>query len=150
LTPGAVSGDHLEGQGDGQLGHEEELVIRHTLRGTVRGAALLGALSLLGPVAGFAAIIPSKASDAPTATAPRPTDLATVRAVVDREEVAEALAARGLAPAEVEERLARLSDEDLHSLAANVAQVQAAGDVPRYIWVLLAILIAVTIIATVF
>ena len=67
-------------------------------------------------------------------------------AVLARGDVAKALAARGLAPHEVEQRLAQLSDEDLRSLAANVDQIQAAGDVPQYIWILLAVLIVVIIL----
>ncbi len=51
---------------------------------------------------------------------------------------------------EVELRVAQLSPEDLSALAAHLNQIQAAGNVPNYIWILLAILIGVTIIATVF
>jgi hypothetical protein len=51
---------------------------------------------------------------------------------------------------EVEQRVAQLSAEDLSALAANLDQIQAAGGVPDYIWILLAILIGVTILATVF
>ena len=78
------------------------------------------------------------------------TDRALVQAALARQEVAQALAAQGLNPKEIEGRLAELSPEDLRSLAANVEQVQAAGNVPNYIWILLGILIAVTILATVF
>ena len=88
--------------------------------------------------------IPSKADDT------READLATVESFLARDEVAQALAANGLSPDEVEQRLARLSAEDLSALAANVDQIQSAGQVPNYIWILLAILIGVTILATVF
>jgi hypothetical protein len=89
--------------------------------------------------------IPSKAT-----TASRDADLATIESFLARDEVAQALAAHGLSGDEVEQRLARLSAEDLSALAANVDQIQAAGGVPQYIWILLAILMGVMILATIF
>jgi hypothetical protein len=74
-------------------------------------------------------------------------DRARVQSVLDRSEVAEILTARGLSATEIEGRLDQLSPEDLRSLAANVEQVQAAGDVPNYIWILLAILLSLAILA---
>ena len=88
--------------------------------------------------------IPSKAADT------READLATVESLIARQEVAQALAANGLSGEEVKQRLARLSAEDLSALAANVDQIQSAGEVPKYIWILLAVLMGVTILATVF
>ena len=70
--------------------------------------------------------------------------------VVARDHVAQALAAHGLTAQQIEERLVRLSDDDLHRLAANLDQVQAAGNVPNYIWILLGIFLAVSILAIVF
>jgi hypothetical protein len=84
--------------------------------------------------------IPSKAADT------READLARVESFLARDEVAQALADNGLSPDEVEQRLARL----LSALAANVDQIQAAGEVPKYIWIILAVLMVVTILATVF
>ena len=78
------------------------------------------------------------------------TDRAAIAASLARQEVADALAAHGLSAEEVEQRVAQLSAEDLSALAANLDQIQAAGAVPNYIWILLAILIGVTILATVF
>lgn len=86
----------------------------------------------------------------PSKAEARGDDLARVQSVLDREEVAETLAANGLTRDEVDTRLAQLSDQDVAMLAANVDQVQAAGEVPQYIWILLAVLIGVTILATVF
>jgi hypothetical protein len=88
--------------------------------------------------------IPSKAADTHEA------DLATIESFLARDEVAQALAAQGLSSDEVEQRLARLSAEDLSALAANVDQIQTAGAVPEYIWILLAILMGVMILAAVF
>jgi len=110
-------------------------------------AFLCAALLLAAALPAAAERAPSRAGDAVVS---RTRDLAEVRSLAAREDVAQALAARGLSTAEVDTRLARLSDEDLRRLAAHLDQVQAAGNVPNYIWILLGILIAVTIIATVF
>ena len=91
--------------------------------------------------------IASRAESQPTI---RSADLARVSDIVARDEVARALATHGLTPEQVDERLVRLSNDDLRRLAANLDQIQAAGNVPNYIWILLGVLIAVTIIVTVF
>jgi len=124
------------------------MVINDWLRAR-RHMVLLGGLLLAWPLAASAALIPSKEADAPVAHS-RQADLEQVGALLARDEVAKALAARGLLPPEVEQRLARLSDEDLRSLAANVDQIQAAGQVPHYIWILLAALMVVIILTTLF
>jgi len=118
---------------------EEGRVEARLLRSVVTLLALVcvAAPSMGGP-------IPSKAADT------READLATVEALIARQEVAQALAANGLSGDEVKQRLARLSAEDLSALAANVDQIQSAGEVPNYIWILLAVLLGVTILATVF
>ncbi len=108
--------------------------------------ALSALLSLAGP--SLAGPIPSKTASAPTVDSQR--DRTTVEAFLARDEVARALAAQGLGREEVERRVAQLSREDLSALAANLDQIQASGEVPKYIWILLAILIGVTILATVF
>jgi hypothetical protein len=114
---------------------------------TQRLTLLLGVIQLIGAFGASASVIPSKEAD-PAAV--RQDDLARVGALLEREEVAMVLEARGLAPDEVEMRLAQLSDQDLHSLASHVDQIQAAGSTPTYIWVLLAILMAVVILAIIF
>jgi len=93
--------------------------------------------------------IPSKAAESP-AVGSHQADRAAIEAFLARDDVAQALAAHGLSAEEVEHRVAQLSAEDLSAIAANLDQIQAAGDVPNYIWILLAILIGVTILATVF
>ncbi len=106
------------------------------------------ALPIAAPA--LAAPVPSKPAPA-TAPAPRDADAATVRSFLERGDVARAMAGTGLTAPQIEQRLARLSDEDLRSLAANLDQVQAAGtEVPRYIWVLLAVFLGVLILAAIF
>ena len=103
----------------------------------------------------IASPIPSKATVQASAIAQvspdsSQADRAAIQASLDRREVADALAAHGLSREEVELRVAQLSPQDLSALAAHLNQIQAAGNVPHYIWILLAILIGVTIIVTVF
>ena len=108
---------------------------------------LLAALSLAASRPASAEPIGSKAED--TAVS-RQADLRLVRQALERDEVRAALAAQGLSEKEVNERLGRLSDEDVRRLAANVAQIQAAGNVPQYIWILLAAFLAVSILVMIF
>jgi len=93
--------------------------------------------------------VPSMGGPIPSKAEARSAELATIESFLARDEVARALAANGLGADEVEQRLARLSAEDLAALAANVDQIQSAGEVPNYIWILLAVLIGVTIVATI-
>ncbi len=127
-----------------------------------RFVVLLSAAWLAGVAAPVAAERIASKAEAPAAaerivakaesrSASRATDHARVSDAVARDEVAGALAAQGLTAEGVEERLVRLSDEDLRRLAANLDQVQAAGtQVPDYIWILLGIFLAVTILAVIF
>lgn len=113
------------------------------------GRAILALLALLAlAVPSTAGPIPSKAAGGPAVDPEQ--DRARVEAFLARAEVTRALAAHGLAADEIEHRVAQLSAQDLSALAANLDQIQAAGDVPNYIWILLAILMVVTILATVF
>ncbi len=95
-----------------------------------------------------ASVIPSKPEDA--ASASRARSLEDARQALARNEVAQALAAHGLSAEEIDQRLNRLSDEDLQLLASNLDQIQAAGDVPKYIWILLAVFLAVSILVLIF
>ena len=110
---------------------------------------LLSLLALGLPAVAGAGAIPSRAQEAPSAS-DSAADRARIEAVLARQEVAQALAAQGIAREDVERRLAELTPEDLRSLARNVDQVQAAGNVPNYIWVLLGIFLAVSILLAVF
>lgn len=92
---------------------------------------------------------PSTGGPIPSKAEARSSDLTTIGSFLAREEVTQALVANGLTTDEAEQRLARLSAEDLAALAANVDQIQAAGQVPNYIWILLAVLMGVMIVATI-
>ena len=74
----------------------------------------------------FAGPVPSK-TVANQSLDSRAADLALVRDVAANEQVAQVLAARGFTQEQVNQRLAQLSPQDLHQLAQNLDQLQAAG-----------------------
>jgi hypothetical protein len=74
----------------------------------------------------FAGVVPSKTAANQSLEA-RNADLAVVRDVAANQQVAEVLAQHGFTQEQVNSRLAQLSPQDLHSLAQNINQVQAAG-----------------------
>src|ERR1700737_1062947 len=83
----------------------------------------------------FAAPTPSKTA-ANQSLATRDADLALVRDVAANQQVAKVLAARGFTQEQVDQRLAQLSNQDLHQLAQNLNQVQAAGLTQQeWIWI---------------
>jgi hypothetical protein len=108
---------------------------------------VLIAMVLLPAMPASAERIASRGDDADGS---RGADLARVHDALAGAEVAKALAAQGLSAGEVDERLAQLSAEDLDRLAANLDQVQAAGSVPEYVWILLAAFLAVSTLAIIF
>lgn len=111
---------------------------------------VLTGLGFLALVAAFSS--PAQALPAPSKTAAdqalaeRQEDLAALDAILGQEEVAEALAAHGFTREEVNERLAQLAPEELSALATQAEQLQAAGQ-PTYVWVLIAVLAVVAIVA---
>ncbi len=102
-------------------------------------------------------VLPVAAMPIPSKTAPNQSlaqveaDLAAIHAVLGHDDVARALAENGLTPGEIEVRLAQLSPEEVHALASQIDQLQAAGvNVPRYIWILLAVFLGVLIVTAIF
>ena len=96
----------------------------------------------------FAAPSPSKVV-ANQSLESRAADLAMVRDVVANEKVAKVLAAHGFTQEQVNQRLAQLSNQDLHQLAQNLDQIQAAGLTKQeWAWIAIAaIAVLVVIIA---
>ena len=83
----------------------------------------------------FAAPMPSKTA-ANQSLATRDADLALVRDFVANDQVAKVLAARGITQEQVSQKLAQLSPQDLHQLAQNLNQLQAAGMTQQqWIWI---------------
>ncbi len=94
----------------------------------------------------FAAPTPSKAV-ANQSLDSRAADLALVRDVVANDQVAKALAARGFTQEQVNQRLAQLSNQDLHQLAQNLNQLQAAGLTKQeWSWIAIAAIAVIVLI----
>ena len=94
-------------------------------------------LTLMALVAlpSFAAPAPSKAVANQSLDA-RAADIAVVRDVVANEQVSAVLAAHGFTQEQVNQRVAQLSNQDLHQLAQNLNQVQAAGLThQQWVWI---------------
>ena len=98
----------------------EEVIVKKML------PLFLVVLALVAAAPASAAPIPSKTAANQSLDA-RAADLALVRAAVSNEQVAQALAQQGFTKDEVNTRIAQLSSADLHSLAQNVNQIEAAG-----------------------
>src|ERR1043166_10070775 len=81
----------------------------------------------------FAGPVPSKTA-ANQSLDQRAADTAVVRDVLSHDEVAKALEARGFTRDQVDQKLAQLSPQDLHQLAQNLDQLQAAGALTRQQW----------------
>jgi sporulation-control protein spo0M len=94
-------------------------------------------LTALAAVPVFAGPVPSKTA-ANQSLDQRTADIAVVRDVISHDEVAKALEARGFTRAQVDQKLAQLSPQDLHQLAQNLDQLQAAG-LTRQEWLWVAI-----------
>jgi len=91
-----------------------------------RSVVFVSLLMILVSVPMFAGPVPSKTAPNQS-VASRDADLALVNNVVANDQVAKALAEQGLSRVEINSRLAQLSPQDLHQLAQNLDQVQAAG-----------------------
>jgi sensor c-di-GMP phosphodiesterase-like protein len=94
----------------------------------------------------FAAPVPSKTA-ANQSLATRDADLALVRDVAANEQVATVLAEHGFTQAQVNQKIAQLSPQDLHQLAQNLNQLQAAGLTQQeWIWIGIGALAALILI----
>ena len=94
------------------------------------------ALMVVGiAIPAVAAPVPSKTAANQT-LASRDADLALVRDVAANSEVAKVLTAQGFTQEQVNQKLAQLSPQDLHQLAQNLDQLQAAGLTKQeWIWI---------------
>jgi len=94
----------------------------------------------------FASPVPSKTA-ANQSLATRDADIALVRNVAANEQVAAVLAAHGLNQSQVNQKIAQLSPQDLHQLAQNLDQLQAAGLTQQeWIWIGIGALAALILI----
>ncbi|HVT02957.1 MAG TPA: PA2779 family protein [Thermoanaerobaculia bacterium] len=91
-----------------------------------RSVVFLSLVMVLVSVPMFAGPVPSKTASNQSIDS-RDADLALVRNVVSNDQVAQVLSQQGLTKNEIDSRLAQLTPQDLHQLAQNLDQVQAAG-----------------------
>ena len=109
-------------------------------------SVVLTLMVALVAIPALAAPVPSKTAANQT-LASRDADLALVRNVASNEEVAKVLADRGFSQEQVNQKLAQLSPQDLHQLAQNLDQLQAAGLTKQeWIWIGIGALAALILI----
>ena len=97
-------------------------------------------------VPSFAAPMPSKTA-ANQSLDSRAADIALVRDVTANEQVARVLTEHGFTQDQVNSKIAQLSPQDLHQLAQNLDQLQAAGLTRQeWIWVGLGALAALILV----
>jgi len=111
-------------------------------------AALLAISSLAGPAEAMHLPAPSEASPAgQNASLPeRSADIAKIQKTLETKELQQRLMDYGLTPEETAARIDRLSDEQLHQLAANLDSVQAGGDALSFLLGLAIIALLVVLI----
>ena len=109
---------------------------------------ILFVILAIAAIPAFAAPAPSKVV-ANQSLDSRAADLALVRDVVANERVAAVLASRGFTQEQVNQKLAQLSSQDLHQLAQNINQLQAAGiTTQQWTWILIgAVAVLIIIVA---
>lgn len=90
-------------------------------------------LLIVAAIPAIAAPVPSKTA-ANQSLDSRAADLSVVTAVAANEQVSAVLTANGFTQAEVEQRLAQMSPQDLHQLSQNLEQLQPAG-LTRQEWI---------------
>jgi hypothetical protein len=98
---------------------------------------MIAVFALTLPAQGWAMLVPAGQAEA------RSTDQAKVQATLESSVIKQRLLDFGLTPEETKARLNRLSDEQVHRLAANMDAVQAGGDVLGDVVVILLIVIIV-------
>lgn len=114
-----------------------------------RICAVIVSCAILGagaPAVSYAGIIDTAAV---VDASQRTTDLATVRAGLEREDVRERFLAMGVDPQAVDARLASLTDAELHSLAGRMEQLPAGGDLLAVIGVVFVILLILELVGVI-
>lgn len=103
-------------------------------------------LVAIAAVPAFAGPMPSKTA-ANQSLDSRAADLALIRDVAANQQVATVLAEHGFNQAQVDQRLAQLSPQDVHQLAQNLNQLQAAGLTQQeWIWIGIGALAALVLV----
>lgn len=105
--------------------------------------AYLGVLDVAPAAAGLA---PSRASGTTSIASERAADLLVVQRALENRQVAQKLRDYGVAPADVQIRLASMSDRDVHTLASASKGLPSGGDGTGTLISLLIIVILVIVI----
>jgi len=97
----------------------------------------------LAPRTGQAVVVPNSKDQSQMT---RAKDLEKIRTLLEKKEVASRLESMGLATPEVEKRLARLSDQDLHKLALEFDKLNPGGQVDTFALTMTLLIVLVVII----
>ena len=107
---------------------------------------VLGCGSVLHAVPVAAGLAPSRTNSATAIAATRDADLIVVQRTLEHRLVAQKLRDYGVSPDDVRQRLARASDEELHTLASAARGLPSGGDGLGTVVALLVIVILVIVI----
>lgn len=94
-----------------------------------------------------AGLTPSRVSGVTSIASTRDADLVVVRRALEHQQVAQKLRDYGVAPADVEVRLASMSDADVHTLATTAKGLPSGGDgLGALVTVLIIVLLVIVIL----
>jgi hypothetical protein len=110
-------------------------------------ALCLALLNLSSPRTAEAAIVGTL--QAVEASSGRAHDLAVVNATLQRQQVREQMVALGADPAAVADRVARLSDQELRTLAGQMEQAPAGGDALAIVGIVFVVLIILELVGVI-
>jgi hypothetical protein len=79
----------------------------------------------------------------------RADDLATVGAALARQEVRDQMAALGVNPADIDTRVARLTDSELRTLADRMGEMPAGGDALAVIGIVFVVLVILELVGVI-
>jgi hypothetical protein len=79
----------------------------------------------------------------------RAEDLATVSAALAKQEVREQMAALGVDPADIDARVARLTDTELRTLAGRMGEMPAGGDALAVIGIVFVVLVILELVGVI-
>ena len=106
-------------------------IVRSTQTGSLRKVAftLIMAMTIIGvlPNGSIAGVISADEAGQPTLT--RADGEATIRATLERKEIAARLSDYGLTPMEVSSRLDKLSDDQVAEISARIDKINEGGDI---------------------
>lgn len=110
--------------------------------------ALLAITTFAGPAeAMFVASDPHQKASEPAASADRPSDLGRIQTALESKLVQQKLMDYGLSSAETMMRVSKLSDTQIHQLAAHADSLQAGGDGGISLLALILIILLIILIA---